>query len=135
MIAVRTIATLTLALLLSASAAAAQTRSSGRSGRARKSTPTPRPTLRYDAVRAAESQWAGEPISLDVKDADLRDILHTFSQLTGLNMVIDPDVHGAVTVRLHDVPWDQALDLILRTNGCGYVIEGNILRVGKPSNL
>jgi len=65
----------------------------------------------------------------------LRDILHTFSELTGLNMVIDPDVHGSVTVRLHDVPWDQALDLILRTNGCGYVIEGNILRVGKPSNL
>ena len=135
MVAVRTVGTLILVLLLSASAAAAQTRSSGRSGRARKSTPTPRPTLRYDASRAAESRWAGEPISLDVKDADLRDILHTFSQLTGLNMVIDPDVHGSVTVRLHDVPWDQALDLILRTNGCGYVIEGNILRVGKPSNL
>lgn len=135
MIAVRNVAALVLALLLSASAAAAQTRSSGRSGRARKPTPTPRPTLRYDASRAAESRWAGEPISLDVKDTDLRDILHTFSQLTGLNMVIDPDVHGSVTVRLHDVPWDQALDLILRTNGCGYVIEGNILRVGKPSNL
>ena len=135
MVAVRTVATLILVLLLSASTAAAQTRSSGRSGRVRKSTPTPRPTLRYDASRAAESRWAGEPISLDVKDADLRDILHTFSQLTGLNMVIDPDVHGSVTVRLHDVPWDQALDLILRTNGCGYVIEGNILRVGKPSNL
>lgn len=135
MIAVRTAATLTLVLLLSAGAAAAQTRLSGRSGRARRVTPTPGPTLRYDASRAAESRWAGEPISLDVKDADLRDILHTFSQLTGLNMAIDPDVHGSVTVRLHDVPWDQALDLILRTNGCGYVIEGNILRVGKPSNL
>jgi type II secretory pathway component HofQ len=135
MIAVRNVAALILVFLLSAGAAAAQNRTSGRSGRARKATPTPRPTLRYDAVRAAESQWAGEPISLDVKDADLRDILHTFSQLTGLNMAIDPDVHGSVTVRLHDVPWDQALDLILRTNGCGYVIEGNILRVGKPSNL
>src|SRR5437016_13494132 len=106
MVAVRTVGTLILVLLLSASAAAAQTRSSGRSGRARKPTPTPRPTLRYDAVRAAESLWAGEPISLDVKDADLRDILHTFSELTGLNMVIDPDVRGSVTVRLHDVPWE-----------------------------
>ncbi len=135
MIAVRTVATFILVLLLSAGAAAAQARSSGRSGRARKPTPTPRPTLRYDAVRAAESQWAGEPISLDVKDADLRDILHTFSELTGLNIVVDPEVRGSVTVRLHDVPWDQALDLILRTNGLGYVLEGNILRVGKPSNL
>ncbi|HTD53472.1 MAG TPA: secretin and TonB N-terminal domain-containing protein [Thermoanaerobaculia bacterium] len=130
----RTIGILMLALLLSASAAAGQTRPSGRSARARKST-TPRPTLRYDAARAAESRWAGEPISLDVKDADLRDILHTFSELTGLNMVVDPEVRGSVTVRLQDVPWDQALDLILRTNGLGYVLEGNILRVGKPSNL
>ena len=135
MIAVRTIGTLMLALLLAASAAAGQARSSGRSARARKPTPTPRPTLRYDAARAAESRWAGEPISLDVKDADLRDILHTFSELTGLNIVVDPDVRGSVTVRLHDVPWDQALDLILRTNSLGYVLEGNILRVGKPSNL
>jgi type IV pilus assembly protein PilQ len=135
MIAVRNVAALILVLLLSAGAAAAQTRTSSRSARAPKSTPTPRPTIRYDASRAAESRWAGEPISLDVKDADLRDILHTFSQLTGLNMAIDPDVHGSVTVRLHDVPWDQALDLILRTNGLGYVLEGNILRVGKPSNL
>jgi type II secretory pathway component HofQ len=136
MIAVKSFMAVALVLVLAASSATGQTRSSGRSGRARKPTPTPtRPTLRYDSSRAADSKWAGEPISLDVKDADLRDILHTFSELTGLNMVIDPDVHGSVTVRLHDVPWDQALDLILRTNGCGYVIEGNILRVGKPSNL
>ena len=136
MIAVKSFMAVALVLVLAASSATGQTRSSGRSGRARKPTPTPtRPTLRYDSSRAADSKWAGEPISLDVKDADLRDILHTFSELTGLNMVIDHDVHGSVTVRLHDVPWDQALDLILRTNGCGYVIEGNILRVGKPSNL
>ena len=126
---------LALVLLLSAAAASGQSLSRGHSARARKPTPTPRPTLRYDAARAAESRWAGEPISLDVKDADLRDILHTFSELTGLNIVVDPEVRGSVTVRLHDVPWDQALDLILRTNGLGYVFEGNILRVGKPSNL
>jgi type IV pilus assembly protein PilQ len=136
MIAMRFRTALLLVLLLASAAASGQTRSTGRAARSRKPTPTPaRPTLRYDSSRAAESRWAGEPISLDVKDADLRDILHTFSELTGLNMVIDPDVRGAVTVRLQDVPWDQALDLILRTNGCGYVIEGNILRVGKPSNL
>jgi type IV pilus assembly protein PilQ len=136
MTGMKSVTALALALLLASATATGQTRLSGRSGRARKPTPTPtRPTLRYGSSRAADSKWAGEPISLDVKDADLRDILHTFSELTGLNMVIDPDVHGSVTVRLHDVPWDQALDLILRTNGCGYVIEGKILRVGKPSNL
>jgi type IV pilus assembly protein PilQ len=82
-----------------------------------------------------DSRWLGEAISLDLKDADLRDVLHTFSQLTGLNIVVDPEVKGSVTVRLHDVPWDQALDLILRTNGFGDVLEGNVLRVGLPSKL
>jgi type II secretory pathway component HofQ len=136
MIAMRFRTALFLLLLIASAAATGQTRASGRAARSRKPTPTPvRTTLRYDSSRAADSKWAGEPISLDVKDADLRDILHTFSELTGLNIVVDPDVRGSVTVRLRDVPWDQALDLILRTNGCGYVLEGNILRVGKPSNL
>jgi len=127
---------LALAFLMAAVAAPGQTRSSGRSARTRKPPATaPKPTLRYDSSRSPASRWAGEPISLDVKDADLRDIVHSFSELTGLNIVIDPEVHGSVTVRLHDVPWDQALDLIVRTNGYGYVLEGNVLRVGKPSNL
>jgi type IV pilus assembly protein PilQ len=59
----------------------------------------------------------GEPISLDLKDADIRDVLLTFSRLARLNMVIDPDVRGSVTVRLENVPWDQALDVILKSTG------------------
>jgi type IV pilus assembly protein PilQ len=84
---------------------------------------------------AASSLSAGEPISLDLKDADLRDVLRTFAKLAHFNIVIDPDVKGSVTVRLHDVPWDQALDVILQVNGLGYVLEGNILRVGEPHRL
>ena len=75
---------------------------------------------------------AGEPISLDLKDADVRDVLRSFAQLARLNIVIDPDVRGSVTVRLHDVPWEQALEVILRVNGLGYVLEGNVVRVGEP---
>jgi type IV pilus assembly protein PilQ len=82
-----------------------------------------------------ESGFFGERISLDLKDADLKDVLRTFAELTKLNIAIDPDVTGSVTVRLHDVPWDQALDLILRMNGLGYVLEGRILRVGKIERL
>lgn len=82
-----------------------------------------------------ELQFVGEPISLDLKDADLKDVLRTFAELTKLNIAIDPDVTGSVTVRLHDVPWDQALDLILRMNGLGYVLVGKILRVGKTERL
>lgn len=78
---------------------------------------------------------AGETISLDLKDADLKDVLRTFAQLARLNIAIDPEVKGSVTVRLHDVPWDQALDVILQVNGLGYVLEGNVVRVGEPRKL
>jgi type IV pilus assembly protein PilQ len=84
---------------------------------------------------AAGSRYAGETISLDLKDADLKDVLRTFATLARLNIAIDPEVKGSVTVRLHDVPWDQALDVILQINGLGYVLEGNVLRVGEPRKL
>ena len=82
-----------------------------------------------------ELRFPGEPISLDLKDADLKDVLRTFAELAKLNIVIDPGVRGSVTIRLNDVPWDQALDVILRVNGLGYVLEGNILRIGEPGKL
>lgn len=72
----------------------------------------------------------GEPISLNLKDADIKDVLRTFAEITGLNIAIDPGVTGSVTVDFVDVPWDQALDLILRQNGLTYVLEGNVMRIG-----
>jgi type IV pilus assembly protein PilQ len=86
-------------------------------------------------ITEAQSQFTGEPISLDLKDADIKDVFRTISQLTGLNIVIDPDVRGTVTVQLEDVPWDQALDLILKQNSLGYVLENNIMRIATTSKL
>jgi type IV pilus assembly protein PilQ len=99
--------------------------------------PALRKTVGFPAVAIGEParRYTGEPISLDLKDADIRDVLLTFSKLARLNMVIDPDVRGSVTVRLDDVPWDQALEVILKVNGLGYVLEGNIVRVGSPPGL
>jgi len=77
----------------------------------------------------------GEPISLDLKDADIKDVFRTISQLTGLNIVIDPEVRGTVTVQLENVPWDQALDLILKQNSLGYVLENNIMRIATTQKL
>jgi type IV pilus assembly protein PilQ len=88
-----------------------------------------------NAQPVAGSSFTGEPISLDLKDADLKDVLATFAKLARVNIAIDPGVKGSVTLRLHDVPWDQALEVILRINGLGYVLEGNVLRVGEPRNL
>ena len=97
----------------------------------------PAETKGYPAIVLGEpaGRFHGEPISLDLKDADLRDVLLTFSKLARLNMVIDPDVRGSVTVRLENVPWDQALEVILKSNGLGYVLEGSMVRVGTPARL
>jgi len=98
------------------------------------------PTIRADTYEATEveteeQQFTGEPISLSLKDADVRDVLKTFSALTQLNIIVDPGVGGSVTVELRDVPWDQALDLILRINGLDYVLENNVLRVATNQKL
>jgi len=74
-------------------------------------------------------KYTGHPISLDFQGADLRAVLRTFAEISGLNIVIDPAVQGTVDVALRDVPWDQALDIILRANKLGYVVDGTIVRV------
>ena len=79
--------------------------------------------------------YTGEPLSLRLKDADIKDVLRTFAELTGLNIAVDPQVTGSVTVDFVDVPWDQALDIILRQNGLTYVLEGNVMRVGTVNRL
>lgn len=99
--------------------------------------PPPPPTRTYAAtvLDDNEPRYRGEPISLDLKDADLVDVLMSFSKIARTNIVIDPGVHGAVTVRLIDVPWDQAFELILRMNGYGSIRDENVLRVGVPAKL
>ncbi|HEY3160563.1 MAG TPA: type IV pilus secretin PilQ [Vicinamibacterales bacterium] len=78
---------------------------------------------------AAPSRYTGNSVSLDFQGADLRAVLRTFAEISGLNIVIDPTIQGTVDVSLRDVPWDQALDIILRANKLGYVVDGTIVRV------
>lgn len=91
----------------------------------------------YEArvIGSGEKQYTGEPITLNLKDADVKDTLQKFSELTGLNIVLDPEVRGTVTVSLTDIPWDQALELILKINGLGYVLEGNVMRIASTAKL
>jgi len=74
-------------------------------------------------------RYTGNAVSLDFQGADLRAVLRTFSEISGLNLVIDPSIQGTVDVALKDVPWDQALDIILRANKLGYVVDGTIVRI------
>jgi type IV pilus assembly protein PilQ len=80
-------------------------------------------------------QYTGDPLSLDLDGVDLRAVLRTFSDVSGLNMVIDPDVQGTVDIKLTDVPWDQALDVILRGNQLDYTVDGTIVRVSRIKTL
>jgi type IV pilus assembly protein PilQ len=82
-----------------------------------------------------EKIYTGHPISLDFKDGDLQDIFRLFADISGLNIVVNPGVSGKVTLKLNEVPWDQALDLILKANGLGYTLEGNVIRIARLADL
>jgi type IV pilus assembly protein PilQ len=86
-------------------------------------------------VQTEERRFTGEPISMELKDSDIKDVLRSFAKITGLNIVVDPDVTGSVTVNLENVPWDQCLDIVLRINRLDYVVENNVLRVAKVERL
>ncbi len=79
--------------------------------------------------------YSGNPVSLDFQQADLRAVLRVFAEISGLNIVIDPAVKGTVDVALRDVPWDQALDIILRANKLGYVVDGTVVRIAPLTTL
>ena len=76
--------------------------------------------------------YTGEKISIKFKDADIRDVIMYLCKVGGLNVVFHPEVSGKITIDLKDVPWDQALDLVLKLNKLGKVIEADVMRTGKP---
>jgi type IV pilus secretin PilQ/predicted competence protein len=94
-----------------------------------------RTSLEPTTVAGVTKVYTGHPISLDFKDGDLQDIFRLFADISGLNVVVNPGVSGKVTLKLTEVPWDQALDLILKTNGLGYTLEDNVIRIAKLADL
>jgi type IV pilus assembly protein PilQ len=78
---------------------------------------------------AQPQRFVGEPVTLDFQGADLRAVLRNFAEISGLNIVIDPTITGTVDVALRDVPWDQALDIILKANKLGYSVDGTVVRI------
>jgi type IV pilus secretin PilQ/predicted competence protein len=87
------------------------------------------------AAAAPEKKYTGEPISVNLKDVDLKDFFRLIHEISGLNVVLDPSVHGTVTLVLDEVPWDQGLDIVLRNNGLTKEIEGNVLRIATQATL
>ena len=80
-------------------------------------------------------KYKGKPIFLDLKDADILDIFRLIAEVSGFNVVVDPDVGGRLTIRMDNVPWDQALEVILKNQGLGKEIEGNVMRIARNEKL
>jgi len=80
-------------------------------------------------------KYSGEPISVNLKDVDLRDFFRLIHEISGLNIVVDPSVKGSLTIVLDDVPWDQALDIVLKNNDLDKQLDGNVLRIATKDTL
>ena len=80
-------------------------------------------------------RYSGEPISVNLKDVDLRDFFRLIHEISGLNVVVDPAVKGSLTIVLDDVPWDQALDIVLKNNDLDKQLDGNVLRIATKDTL
>jgi type IV pilus secretin PilQ/predicted competence protein len=86
-------------------------------------------------MAAPAGQYTGEPISVNLKDVDLRDFFRLIHEISGLNVVLDPAVKGNLTIVLDEVPWDQALDIVLQNNGLDKQLHGNVLRIATRDTL
>ncbi len=83
----------------------------------------------------SHKKYVGQRISLDFKDADLANVFRILAEVSNLNIITTDDVKGRVSVRLINVPWDQALDIVLKSKALGATHEGNILRIAPLSSL
>ena len=88
-----------------------------------------------DQPLTSEKKYTGQKISLEFKDADIKNVFRLLAEVSGLNIIVTNDVTKKVTVRLVEVPWDQALDLIIDTNGLGSEQIGNVVRISTAGTL
>ncbi|MBF8251338.1 MAG: STN protein, partial [Deltaproteobacteria bacterium] len=92
----------------------------------------PEPEKKTASEGASEEMakiYNGQKVTLEFKDADIKNIFRIIAEVSGYNMIIDSAVVGKVTIRLVNVPWDQALDILLETNNLGMKKVGNVIRV------
>ena len=82
-----------------------------------------------------EKKYTGRKISLDFQDADLTNIIRLIADVSKLNVILGSTVKGKVTLKLINIPWDQALDIILKMNGLGQIQEGNIIRIATLADI
>lgn len=82
-------------------------------------------------AKVQDAQYTGEPISVNLVNADLADVMDTLSRMTGLEIVIAPGIDEKVTVNVTNVPWDKVLDMIVQQTGTRMKIEGKTIHISK----
>ena len=90
---------------------------------------------RSDDIVAGQTRFVGRRISLDFQQADITNILRLIAEVSGFNIVVGEGVKSKVTMKLVSVPWDQALDMLLKMNGLGMIRQGTIVWVDSLSNI
>lgn len=81
------------------------------------------------------AKYTGSPISVNLKNVDLQDFFRLIHEISGLNVVVDPSVKGTLTLVLDNVPWDQALDIVLQNNDLDKQLDGNVLRIATKETM
>jgi type IV pilus assembly protein PilQ len=92
-------------------------------------------SLPKEDLVVGETHYVGRRISLDFQQADISNVLRLIAEVSGFNMVVGEGVKSKVTMKLISVPWDQALDMILKMNGLGKIRQGNILWIDSLANI
>lgn len=93
------------------------------------------PSFETRRIVTEATRYTGKRISLNLVDADIKQVFRLFHEISGINFVLDPSVEGRVTIVLDEVPWDQALDIILKNNGLDKVYENNVIRIATTAKL
>ncbi len=96
---------------------------------------SPARALGTDKVVVEDKKYTGQKISLEFKDADIKNVFRLLAEVSGKNIVVTDDVTRKVTVRLVELPWDQAMDLLVDTNGLGKEEVGNVIRISTSARL
>lgn len=88
-----------------------------------------------DEFLTGSGRFYGKPLSIQTNDADIRDVIGFIAEESGVNLVIGDDVDGKVSLKLRQVPWDQALVIVMKAKGLGYVRQGSVIRITKLTTL
>jgi type IV pilus assembly protein PilQ len=92
-------------------------------------------TSTLDEDRIGAIRFSGRPISIEVRDTPVRDVITLISDQSGANIIMSDDITGSITIKLRQVPWDQALSIIMKTRGLGYVRQDSVLRIAPLRQL